>query len=54
MLAIHIPIVFAAGFCVGYAARALRYYMRRTSHLMYSPHAGRSRVTTFGHARRAF
>jgi hypothetical protein len=49
-----LSLIFAAGFGLGYAARAWRSYKRRTRHLMYSPYTATPRSTTFGHARRAF
>jgi hypothetical protein len=55
-----LSLIFAAGFCLGYAARAWRSHKRRARHEMYARYTGRSRetarsqATTFGHARRAF
>jgi hypothetical protein len=55
MLAVLIlSLIFAAGFCLGYVTRAWRSGKRRARHLLYAPHNGGSRASTFGHARRAF
>jgi hypothetical protein len=55
-----LSLIFTAGFCLGYAARAWRSHKRRARHMMYAPYTAgsrepaRSHATTFGHPRRAF
>jgi hypothetical protein len=47
-------LIFIAGFCVGYAARAWRLRRRKAQHVAGISQADMSRTTTFGRARRAF
>ena len=51
---IILSLIFGAGFCLGYGARAWRSRKRRARHMLYARYNSASRATTFGHARRAF
>jgi hypothetical protein len=49
-----LSLIFAAGFCLGYSARAWRSHRRRLRRSLYAPYSGGSRTHIYGHARRAF
>ncbi len=49
-----LSLIFGAGFCLGYAARAWRSRRRRVRRSLYAPYTSRPHSQTYGHAHRAF